>query len=141
MIPPPSTVTTSSLKWKIFNSANNLVQEFKGSLTFTADPGALTMLNSSPLSTSSVLTAPTDLTFEIKLAHVVQPDSWIYVTIPDSVAVKADPNVMTCFKVVSSVSSSYACQVVSTANSQVVIKMREFCSSGSECPVDTVMKI
>ncbi len=82
------------------------------------------MQNSSPLSTSSVLTAATDLTFEILLAHIIQPNAWIYITVPETVALKADPNVMNCYKVVSSVSSSHACQVVSTTDNKVVIKMR-----------------
>ena len=54
------------------------------------------MLSSSPLSSSSVLTADTDLTFEISLAHPIEANSFIYVTIPETVAIKKSASVLNC---------------------------------------------
>ena len=140
VINPPNTITTGKILLKQYNSNNYLVQEYKGSLTYTADPGTLILLNSSPLSTSTILTADTDITIEIQLAHPIDQDSYIYLTVPETVLLKKDPSILNCYKVLSNVASTHTCSVLSTADSQVIIKMKEFCSSGSACPKDTIMK-
>ena len=104
--------------------------EYKGSLTYTATPGTLSITTNYPTVTSTVLTNPVDITFSIILAHPIESLAYINLIIPDTVLVLTS-NTPSCFKTVSGVESSHACTLVSNANNKVNIKMLEFCSANN----------
>ena len=74
---------------------------------FTANTGLLVLLNSSPTVTSTVLTAAVDFALNFQTASQIDYNSWIYLTIPDSVLVLINAaNAISCYKTISGVETT-----------------------------------
>lgn len=91
IINPPTTQSVGPITFQQKDSNGYVVQEYKNSYMFTASPGTLILLNNSPIVTSTVLAANVDMSINMQTAHAIDANSWIYLTIPDTVLVLLNP--------------------------------------------------